>query len=431
LVASIGSIRSISTRAAPAPTAQMSSSTFSRSLRKLPVDRDAEQVDPQRAQRRLRRPADRDLLEPEHPERPRAHRAPPAARTSARLRRPGSRRVDQDRHVAAGVLVLAHQLVARAGLGEREGARQARVDLAVDHQLVDAGGLRVVGEVRALQALLPHPVVAQIERRVVAGGAGADHDHAAGLGHEARGRQRGLAGVLEHDRRALLLAERVPERLAEIARALEPQPVLELVAPARQLAPVAELAAIDDADRAELLAVLDLVVARHHRDRAAAGGLDDLDRHRAEAAGAAPHQHRIAGVDDVGRPAVQHPVGGRADQHVRRGLLPGQVRRLGQALVVLHLGVLREAAPVGLVAPDDLRRREHRVLAGDPRIVAVPHAAVDDDLVADLDVLTADPTAHTTPDASEPPMWKSSGSPFFCRVLITSIGTPIAAQTLL
>jgi hypothetical protein len=44
---------------------------------------------------------------------------------------------------------------------------------------------------------------------------------------------------------------------------------------------------------------------------------------------------------------------------------------------------------------------------------------------------TADPTAHTTPDASEPPMWKSSGSPFFCRVLITSIGTPIAAHTLL
>ena len=122
---------------------------------------------------------------------------------------------------------------------------------------------------RALQALLAHPVVAKVERRVVAGRAGADHDHAAGLAHEARRRQRGLARVLEHDRRVLLLAERLPERRAERARALEPLRVLDVVRPARQLAPVIELAAIDHADRAELLAELVLAVARDDRDRAA------------------------------------------------------------------------------------------------------------------------------------------------------------------
>src|SRR6185312_9896430 len=133
---------------------------------------------------------------------------------------------------------------------------------------------------RALQPLLAHPVVAEVERRVVAGRAGADHDHAARLAHEARGRQRGLAWVLEDDRRILLLPERLPEGGAECARALEPQVVFDLVGPLGELAPVLELAAIDDADRAELLAEVILAVARDDRDRAAARGAHDLDRHR-------------------------------------------------------------------------------------------------------------------------------------------------------
>ena len=84
---------------------------------------------------------------------------------------------------------------------------------------------------------------------------------------------------------------------------------------------------------------------------------------------------------------MQHAIRGRADEHVRGRFFPRQPRRLGHALVVLHLGVLREAAPVRFVAPDPLRRREHRIFAGDDmRIVGLPHAAVHDDVVADLHV---------------------------------------------
>ncbi len=45
--------------------------------------------------------------------------------------------------------------------------------------------------------------------------------------------------------------------------------------------------------------------------------------------------------------------------------------------------------------------------------------------------VTASPTAYTIPDASEPTMWKSVGSPQRAWVFVTSTGTPLAAQTLL
>src|SRR5208283_2976773 len=68
-------------------------------------------------------------------------------------------------------------------------------------------GLFGVGEMRALQALLPHPQVAQIDGCVVARGAGAHDHHAAGVADEDRRRDGGLAGVLEHDVRGALLAQ--------------------------------------------------------------------------------------------------------------------------------------------------------------------------------------------------------------------------------
>src|SRR5690349_9715174 len=56
--------------------------------------------------------------------------------------------------------------------------------------------------------------------------------------------------------------------------------------------------------------------------------------------------------------------------------------------MVLDLRVLREASPVRLVSPDLLGRSEHWVLAGEnPRIIRFPHAAVNDDVVTDFDVL--------------------------------------------
>jgi hypothetical protein len=46
-------------------------------------------------------------------------------------------------------------------------------------------------------------------------------------------------------------------------------------------------------------------------------------------------------------------------------------------------------------------------------------------------VFTSRPTAHTMPEQSLPPAWKSSGSPARWRSAITSTGVPSAAQTLL
>ena len=50
-----------------------------------------------------------------------------------------------------------------------------------------------------------------------------------------------------------------------------------------------------------------------------------------------------------------------------------------------------------------------------------------DELMSDLPAIDL----YRLPDASLPPMWKSSVSPFLLRVLMTSIGIPIAAHTLL
>ena len=63
---SIGSIRSTSTRVGPLPRAQMSSSTFSRSLRKLPVTSRPSMSTQSVRSAALLRPPMRDLLDAEH-----------------------------------------------------------------------------------------------------------------------------------------------------------------------------------------------------------------------------------------------------------------------------------------------------------------------------------------------------------------------------
>ena len=128
-----------------------------------------------------------------------------------------------------------------------------------------------------------------------------------------------------------------------------------------------------------------------------------------------------------GRRSRRRACGAAASSHVRCG-------GLRHALVRLHLRELREAAPVGLVAPDAGTRGEHRIVARHHlRVVGVPQAAVDDDLVADLDV--RDVLADGVDDAggvaaadvevrrARPPSARAPAS--------TSIGMPSAAQTLL
>src|SRR5207247_1806675 len=124
------------------------------------------------------------------------------------------------------------------------------------------------------------------------------------------------------------------------------------------------------------------------RDRPAAGGACDLERQTPEPARRSPDEDDVAALDDMGRPAREHPVGrGRAEEEAAR-FLPGQPFRLRHALMSLSAGELAVAAVVGLVPPDARRLGEHRVTArAHPRVVGPPPAAVDDDLVADPHVL--------------------------------------------
>ena len=238
--------------------------------------------------------------------------------------------------------------------------------------------------------------------------------------------------MLEHDLRALPLAEHVPDRLAERLRAVEPRLPLRRV-PRRRDAPVREPLAVDVALGAERLAVLALLVAAHDRDRAAAGVHDELDRERPEPAGAAPHQDDVAGLHGVRRPAEQHPVRRGAGQRGRRRLLPREVLGLRQALMRLDLGELRERPPARVVAPDAERVREPRVAAGRapwdrPRPTGRRARRRGR---PPCTFVTSEPTAYTMPLASEPTMWKSVGSPHRACVFVTSTGIPLAAQTLL
>src|SRR5439155_818732 len=130
-----------------------------------------------------------------------------------------------------GALVQAEaRRVAERAVGRRvahdddlaAGAQERPQRLVSGGQAWRRQGLRGVGEVAPLEPLLAHPEVAQVQRGVVAGGAGADDDHAARRADEYGGRQRRLARVLEDDPRTYALAQRVPERLAERTGAFRP-----------------------------------------------------------------------------------------------------------------------------------------------------------------------------------------------------------------
>ena len=148
-----------------------------------------------------------------------------------------------------------------------------------------------------------------------------------------------------------------------------------------------ELAPVDHRRGAEPLAELDLVLGRDDRDGVRAVQPAQLQRHRAEPAAGAPHEHVVAGLH-AGL-VDQHAVGREVDERVGRRLLPRQVLRLRHELLRLDARVVGERAPVGLVAPDLLLRAGHRVEAVALRALAARLVAVDDDLVAGLPALDA------------------------------------------
>ena len=120
------------------------------------------------------------------------------------------------------------------------------------------------------------------------------------------------------------------------------------------------------------------------RQRAQLGG------EHAEAAGSAPDQHALPGLEVAA--VDQHPVGGEVRQAVGGRLFPGQVLGLGKQLLGLDLAELGERAPAGLIAPDLLTGGRQRVEAVDLGVLVGGLVAVDHDLVAGL------PAGHALAD---------------------------------
>src|SRR5690242_17281371 len=155
----------------------------------------------------------------------------------------------------------------------------------------------------SLEALLPHPVVAEIERHVIARCAGANHNHPAGRAHEFRRGQRRLARVLEYDARTCPFTDRIPDRLAERTRAFRPLAVGLRVSGIGHHAPVVEQATIDDTNSAVLHAERSLALVGHDGDSAPAFRPCDLERHAAKAARASPDEDDIVWLDYVRFPS--------------------------------------------------------------------------------------------------------------------------------
>src|ERR1700759_569668 len=97
------------------------------------------------------------------------------------------------------MFVPPHLGMRRRDLVPGEDLGHARVDAAIEQEFVSGCGLLEMSEMRALNALLPHPDEARVESEIVPRRAGAEDHHAAALDHEARDRKRLLARMLEDD----------------------------------------------------------------------------------------------------------------------------------------------------------------------------------------------------------------------------------------
>src|SRR3954469_21951894 len=147
-----------------------------------------------------------------------SHLRPDRARAVRCLAEPLGLRADEDRDLSE-VLVLVHELMGLGDLLEAQRPPEYGTDLPRLDQLVRAMAFPRVGEVRADDALLAHPQVADVEIERVAGGRAADHDGAERLDDEDAGRERRASDVLEDDVR--LAPELLGDLLGEAPRLLE------------------------------------------------------------------------------------------------------------------------------------------------------------------------------------------------------------------
>ena len=193
--------------------------------------------------------------------------------------------------------------------------------------------------------------------------------------------------MLEYEVDVVALAGDLPDGGAELAHLLDILGIALLVVDVGQLAPAVEVVAIDDAPGTQRHHEVGLRRIRDDADRVGAGGRDELDRHRADAACGAPHQHIVTGPQDVRAMAEQHAVGGGERQRVGGALLPGEMLGALHELAGLDLAELSEGAVRRLIAPDALAGGEHRIAAVALLVVAVVLVTVDHDLVAHLPAL--------------------------------------------
>src|SRR5574340_585275 len=129
---------------------------------------------------------------------------------------------------------------------------------------------------RALEALLARPEIAQVRDRGETGRAGTDHHHATAVAGEYRGRDGVFAGMFEDDAGTATLAQDIPDGFAELPCAGGPLAICGGILPMRHQSPVGEVFAIDAAFGPELDAELGLGLVADHADWDAAGGFDDL-----------------------------------------------------------------------------------------------------------------------------------------------------------
>src|SRR5215472_4990283 len=147
---------------------------------------------------------------------------------------------------------------------------------------------------RSLNAFLPHPDITCVEGEIVAGGAGAEDDHATALHDQARDWEGLLTRMLEYHVNVVAFAGDVPDRFSKLARFLRPSVVIG-GAHFRHLAPAIEVLTIDHALGAERKYEFALGFVRDHANGVRAGHRAKLDSERSEPTARAPDQDIMAG----------------------------------------------------------------------------------------------------------------------------------------
>ena len=97
------------------------------------------------------------------------------------------------------MLIFPHLHVRERDLVPGEHLTHTGVDALLQDEAIGLARLFQMRKVRALDTFLPHPDIARVEGKIVAGGAGAEHDHAAALDHHGRDREGRLAWMLEDE----------------------------------------------------------------------------------------------------------------------------------------------------------------------------------------------------------------------------------------